>query len=111
MEWAMASSAMGPIGRPMGAIDDAACPGFLDLLRQGVGHAADSRSDFILDLGAVDHIAANGLLAMTLARKEAVTRGVKIILACPNDLIREVLEISRYQLIFEIVDTLEPDDR
>jgi|SRR5215204_4100831 anti-anti-sigma regulatory factor len=112
MEWEMASAAAGPVGQPAGTIDDAACDGFLNNLRIGVGQAADLKSDFILDLAAVDHITANGLLMMIMARKEAVDVGVKIILARPTTIIREMLEISRYQLIFDIVDevTLESRD-
>jgi anti-anti-sigma factor len=107
MEWVMASAAEGPVGRPAGTIDDAACDGFLNHLRAGVAQAADRRSNFILDLAAVDHVTANGLLTMIMARKEAVDLGVKIILACPTDIVREMLEISRYQLIFDIVDEVK----
>jgi len=49
-------------------------------------------------------------MALTIARKEAITSNVKIILARPSPAIREVLEISRYQLIFDIVDHLDPND-
>lgn len=107
MEWVMASAANGPVGRPVGTIDDAACDGFLDHLRLGVGQAADRKGDFILDLSSVDHVNANGLMALMIARKDAVDLGVKIILACPSDVVREVLEISRYQLIFDIIDKVE----
>lgn len=107
MNWAMTSSTLGPVGRPTGAIDDEACPGFLAHLMAGLGHAEDAKGDFVLDLAEVDHIAANALLTLTMARKDAVARGVKIILARPTQHVREILEISRYQLIFDIVDSLE----
>jgi anti-anti-sigma factor len=108
MNWAIASSAYGPVGRPTGDIDDAACPGFLANLLMGLGDAEDAKGNFVLDLAEVDHIAANALLTLTMARKDAVARGVKIILARPTQAVREILEISRYQLIFDIVDSLEP---
>jgi anti-anti-sigma factor len=111
MEWEMAATASGPVGRPAGTIDDAACDNFLLHLRLGVGQAAELNRDFVLDLAGVDHISANGLLTMIMARKEAVTAGIKIILARPRAVIREMLEISRYQLIFDIVDELDPEGR
>lgn len=105
----MAATARGPVGRPAGTIDDAACESFLNNLRLGVGQAAALNSDFIVDLAGVDHISANGLLTMIMARKEAVSAQVKIILARPSAVIREMLEISRYQLIFDIVDEVSPE--
>jgi anti-anti-sigma regulatory factor len=111
MEWEMAATASGPVGRPAGTIDDAACASFLDNLRLGVGEAAELKSDFTLDLVGVDHISANGLLTMIMARKEAVVAGVKIILARPSPVIREMLDISRYHLIFDIVDEVNLEGR
>lgn len=107
----MAAMARGPVGRPAGTIDDAACESFLGNLRLGIGQAAELKSDFVLDLAGVDHISANGLLTMIMARKEAVGADVKIILARPTPVIREMLEISRYQLIFDIVDEVNLESR
>lgn len=107
----MAATATAPVGRPAGTIDDAACENFLLHLRLGVGRAAELKSDFVLDLARVDHISANGLLTLIMARKEAVSAEVKIILARPTATIREMLEISRYQLIFDIVDDVNLDGR
>ena len=61
----------------------------------------------MVDMAGVEHISAGALMALTIARKEAITSNVKIVLARPTPAIREVLEISRYQLIFDIVDDLD----
>ena len=110
MIWSASSSARGPIGQPAGEIGDDAREAFLDRLRDGVASAAGDGGEFVLDLAGVDHISAGALMALTIARKEAITSNVKIILARPSPAIREVLEISRYQLIFDIVDHLESND-
>ena len=107
MQWAGSSSARGPVGRPAGVIDDGARDAFLDHLRSGVADAAASGGDFLLDLAAVDHMSAGALMALTIARKEAITSDVTIVLARPSPALREVLEISRYQLIFDIVDDFD----
>ncbi|KRB82781.1 anti-anti-sigma factor [Sphingomonas sp. Root710] len=109
MIWAASSSTRGPVGRPAGDIDDDARDAFLGHLREGVSAAAAGPGDYIVDLSGVEHISAGALMALTIARKEAITRDVKIVLARPNPAIREVLEISRYQLIFDIVDDLDTD--
>lgn len=107
MQWARSSSARGPVGRPAGVIDDGERDTFLDHLRSGVAGAAASGGDFLLDLAAVDHMSAGGLMALTIARQEAIANGVTIVLARPGPALREMLEISRYQLIFDIVDDLD----
>ncbi|KKC26319.1 STAS domain-containing protein [Sphingomonas sp. SRS2] len=109
MIWAASSSARGPVGRPAGDIGDDAREAFLVHLREGVAAAAAGDGEFVVDLSAVEHISATALMALTIARKEAITSDVKIVLARPNPAIREVLEISRYQLIFDIVDDLDAD--
>jgi len=107
MQWAASSSTRGPVGQPAGDIGDDARDLFLGHLRDGVAQAAAEQTDFVVDLAGVDHISATALMALTIARKEAITNNVKIVLARPSPAIREVLEISRYQLIFDIVDDVE----
>lgn len=107
MQWAASSSARGPVGQPAGDIGDDARDAFLGHLREGVEQAAAGQCDFVVDLSGVEHISATSLMALTIARKEAINSNVKIVLARPSPAIREVLEISRYQLIFDIVDEID----
>jgi anti-anti-sigma factor len=107
MEWVASTSTRGPVGHPTGDIDDGARELFLDHLRAGLAEAAAAQSDFVVDLAGVEHMSAGALMALTIARREAITSNVKIVLARPSAALREVLEISRYQLIFDIVDDLE----
>ncbi|ATE66923.1 STAS domain-containing protein [Rhizorhabdus dicambivorans] len=111
MQWAASSSTRGPVGHPAGDIDDGARDAFLSHLRDGVAAAAagaDMREgEFVVDLADVEHMSAAALMALTIARKEAINSNVKIVLARPNPALREVLEISRYQLIFDIVDDID----
>jgi len=110
MQWAASSSARGPVGRPSGDIGDEARDAFLDYLRAGVAAAAADGGAFLIDLAGVDHISAGALMALTIARREAISSNVEIILARPRPAIREVLDISRYGLIFDIVDDIESRD-
>jgi anti-anti-sigma factor len=104
MIWSASSSTRGPVGHPAGDIDDDAREAFLGHLRDGVAQAAAGSKEYVVDLADVHHMSASALMALTIARKEAITSNVKIVLARPTPAIREVLEISRYQLIFDIVD-------
>ena len=107
MQWAASSSARGPVGQPAGDIGDEARDSFLAHLRDGVARAAAGHGEFVLDLAGVNHISASGLMVLTIARREAISSDVKIVLARPSPAIREVLEISRYELIFDIVDQID----
>lgn len=104
MMWGISSTNGAIVGRPQGAIDVSARDPFLAGLRDGVARAAAAGRDFIVDLVDVEHLDAEGLMALTMARKDAIAQGVKIALARPAPVIREILDISRYHLIFDIVD-------
>ena len=109
MQWAASSSTRGPVGQPAGDIGDDAREAFLAHLRDGVAKAAAAESEYVVDMAGVEHMSASALMALTIARKEAISNNVKIVLARPSPAMREVLEISRYQLIFDIVDDLDVD--
>jgi anti-sigma B factor antagonist len=44
---------------------------------------------------------------LTLARRDAETHQIKFTLARPNERMREILAISRYDKIFKIEDSLD----
>ena len=48
-------------------------------------------------------MSSRGLRALTLAKREAGADGA-ITLAAPNDRMREILAISRYDKLFKVVD-------
>jgi anti-anti-sigma regulatory factor len=44
---------------------------------------------------------------LTVSKREGDEAGVKICLASPNDVMREILAISRYDKLFTITDTID----
>lgn len=107
MEWAIASSTDGLVGQPHGGIDELVCDAFLVSMKLAVKDAAQKGCNFVLDLAGIDHISACGLMAMTLARRDAMAHGIQMLLARPNEKIREVLQISRYDSIFQVIDSVD----
>lgn len=106
MDWSDSATGDSLIGRPSGRIDEGSWEAFLGGITQRVGAAADARQGFVLDLSGVDYMSSRGLRVLTLAKREADARGVALTLACPNDRMREILAISRYDKIFAVADTL-----
>ena len=66
-----------------------------------------AKLDFALDLSGVDYMSSRGLRVLTLARREAETHKIAFTLAKPNERMREILAISRYDKIFKIEDSLD----
>lgn len=108
MEWTAAAVDQRLIASPRGDVEDGERDLFLEHLRQAVSEAVARSVPLIIDLAAVGHMSASALMALTIARKDAVAGGVKIILARPGAALRKILEISRYQLIFDIIE--DPND-
>ncbi|MFP5455146.1 MAG: STAS domain-containing protein, partial [Alphaproteobacteria bacterium] len=88
MEWTAAAVGQGLIASPQGDIEDGDRDLFLENLRHGVSEAVARSVPLIIDLAAVGHMSASALMALTIARKDAVAGGIKIILARPGAALR-----------------------
>jgi anti-anti-sigma factor len=95
------------VATPAGKIDESTAEAFGADLEQAVGHAADSSSRLVVDCSAIAYMSSRGLRALTLAKRKADGAGVRIVLAAPNEVVREILAISRYDKLFQVVDTVE----
>lgn len=61
----------------------------------------------VIDLSGVAYMVSQGLRALTLAQRVGARSGTIIVLARPNETMREILAISRYDTIFRVADTIE----
>jgi anti-anti-sigma factor len=52
-------------------------------------------------------MSSRGLRALTLGKREADGLGVAMVLVAPNAIVREILQISRYDKIFRVEETVE----
>jgi anti-sigma B factor antagonist len=52
-------------------------------------------------------MSSRGLRVLTVAKREADQSAISILLASPNEVMREILAISRYDKLFAISDTVE----
>jgi anti-anti-sigma factor len=107
MSWSTQQTENRLIGLPVGRIDEKSWEALLDNLKRAVAHAVAMKLDFVLDLSSVDYMSSRGLRVLTLARREAETHKVTFTLARPNERMREILAISRYDKIFKIEDSLD----
>ena len=107
MGWSTQQTENRFIGLPIGRIDEKSWEALLGNLKRGIADAAAAKLDFALDLSGVDYMSSRGLRVLTLARREAEAHQIKFTLAKPNERMREILAISRYDKIFKIEDSLD----
>jgi len=97
---------------PVGRVDEASWEEFGAHLSKGIEQASsEARLTLIIDLSHIDYMSSRGLRALTVARQEGIAAGISIRLANPNDLMREILAISRYNRLFAVDDPMRTDDR
>lgn len=94
--------------RVTGRVDESTWNAFSDRLRGAVREATQADLQrLIIDLQQLAYMSSRGLRALTVAKREADEAGVDIVLASPNEVMREILAISRYDKLFEITDVTE----
>ena len=96
------------IGTPRGRVDETTWQAFGTSLSDGVARAAAAApKQLIVDFAELDYMSSRGLRALTLAKREADAAGVTIVLAAPNEIMREILAISRYDKLFVVTDSVD----
>ena len=90
------------MGRVTGRVDETTWEAFSQALIAAVkAAAAAGGAPLVVDLSGLVYMSSRGLRALTMAKREAGDV-VKISLASPNDRMREILAISRYDKLFEV---------
>ncbi len=103
MDWKLDNVGEVLVGRPIGKIDETTWEQFQAKLSEAVTAAAAGGGRLVVDFSGLDYMSSRGLRVLNLAKREA-GEAVTIVLAAPNSRMREILEISRYHLLFKIAD-------
>lgn len=91
----------------VGRVDESTWGEFGGQLTHGVELAAEhGLSTLIIDLSRIDYMSSRGLRVLAQARQRGTSAGVSIRLASPNEVMREILAISRYDRLFDVDDAL-----
>ena len=96
------------IVRVDGRVDESSWEAFGAGLTQAIRQAGQSGiARVIIDLSHLDYMSSRGLRVLTVAKREADQAAIAVSLASPNEVMREILAISRYDKLFTITDTIE----
>ena len=91
-----------------GRVDEASWEAFGAGLSDAIEQARQSGlGKVVIDLEKLDYMSSRGLRVLTVAKRQGEDAGVGVALAAPNDVMREILAISRYEKLFAITDTVE----
>jgi anti-anti-sigma factor len=96
------------IVRVSGRVDESSWEAFSAALSKAIQDAREAEiGDLVIDLRALDYMSSRGLRALTVAKRQADETEIRIWLASPNEVMREILAISRYDKLFTITETIE----
>lgn len=96
---------------PVGRVDESTWEEFGSQLSRGIEQASSqSLETLVIDLSNIDYMSSRGLRVLTLAKQVGRASGVSIRLASPNDLMLEILAISRYDKLFPVDRSLPLSD-
>jgi anti-anti-sigma factor len=90
------------VAEPAGRIDYTNAESFKSALWPLLVQNRAERGSFVLDLSRVNYISSVGLRVLMLAAKEMNAEQRKIAIAAPQSVVREILEISRFNMILAI---------
>ena len=108
LEWAVDSRGTARVVAASGRVDEATSTAFGERLAAEVVAAADEGATLVvIDLAGIQYMSSRGLRGLTLAQRRAGERGVTVVLARPGETMREILAISRYDMVFKVHETIE----
>ena len=108
LAWTTEALATARVVAPAGRIDEATATAFAERLMLEIESAArDGVPRLAIDLAGIEYMSSRGLRGLTLAQRKSAEHGVAIVLARPNGIMREILAISRYDMVFQVFETIE----
>lgn len=104
LEWNSAERSDATVLAPSGRVDESTADAFKDHLLAAMEKGP---STAVIDLAGIEYMSSRGLRALTLAQRAGQSSETTIVLARPNETMREILAISRYDMVFRVADTIE----
>ena len=87
---------------PAGRIDQANADAFKAALAPHLEQCTKDGDRLVLDLSGLDYISSAGLRVLMLAAKQSKAQSGTLMLSGLQPLVREIFEISRFTLLFDI---------
>lgn len=92
---------------PQGRIDHAHADAFQKALEPHLQACTADGQAVLLDFAGIDYISSVGLRVLMLAARQVKAQNGRIAIAQLTPVVREVFEISRFNLVFQVFDDLD----
>lgn len=90
-----------------GRIDYMNADEFKASLMPHLGNGAAGGGQVVLELSSLEYISSAGLRVLMIAAREARARQGKLIAVALQPVVREIFEISKFTLVFQLFDSLQ----
>lgn len=92
---------------PQGPIDQASADAFRTALESRLSACVKAGSPLVVDFSGVSYISSVGLRALMLAQRQAEAQEGRLGVAALTPVVKEVFEISRFNLVLKVFDSVE----
>jgi anti-sigma B factor antagonist len=89
-----------------GRLDQDTCEAFRGDLSKHVEVTAREGGAIVLDLSALEYVSSAGLRCFMLASRQAKAQSGRIFVAALQPMVREIFEISHFDLVFQVFPTV-----
>jgi anti-sigma B factor antagonist len=90
---------------PRGRLDHDNCEMFQRDLATELEACAKEHASLVLDMSGVDYVSSAGLRCLMIAAKQAKSHSGRIVIAAPQAVVAEILQISRFNLVLPVFGT------
>jgi len=89
-----------------GRLDQDTCTEFTGKLMTHVDASAHDGGAIVLDLSRLEYVSSAGLRCFMLASRKAKTQHGRIFVAALQPMVKEIFEISHFNLVFQVFPTV-----
>jgi anti-sigma B factor antagonist len=89
-----------------GRLDQDTCDAFRGDLSRHVEDSARGGGAIVLDLSGLEYVSSAGLRCFMLASRQAKALSGRIFVAALQPMVREIFEISHFNLVFQVFPTI-----
>ncbi len=92
---------------PTGRIDQSSADTFQSALVPHLASCTKNGAPLVLDFSGIDYISSVGLRVLMLAARQVKAQDGRIAIAALQPVVKEVFEISRFNLVLKVFDSVK----
>lgn len=93
--------------RPSGRIDHQTAPDFDAAMAPFMEQCTQGKGDLVIDLTRTEYMSSAGLRVLMIAARQIKATSGQIVLCALQPLMHEIIEVSRFNVIFDIYDSVD----